>query len=262
MIKTLPGFKVHAKLLLIRRKEEGENIYYANISTGNFNESTAKVYADESLLTANQAIAREVNTMFHIFEAPYNPPKFKHLLVAPYYLRDKFISLLNSEIKNAKAGKEAWVILKMNSLVDKKIARKLYQASQAGVKIKLICRGICVIKPGIKGISDNIEIISIVDRFLEHSRVFVFANAANPKYFLGSADWMVRNFDHRFEVITPIYDKYIQEELMDIINIQLADNVKARYINGEPNNVYRKKNKKEPVRAQFKTYDYLKEKYG
>jgi len=262
MIKTLPGFKVHAKLLLIRRKEEGENIYYANISTGNFNESTAKVYADESLLTANQDIAREVNTMFHIFEAPYNPPKFKHLLVAPYYLRDKFISLLNSEIKNAKAGKEAWVILKMNSLVDKKIARKLYQASQAGVKVKLNCRGICVIKPGIKGLSDNIEIISIVDRFLEHSRVFVFANAANPKYFLGSADWMVRNFDHRFEVITPVYDKHIQEELMDIINIQLADNVKARYINGEPNNVYRKKNKNEPVRAQFKTYDYLKEKYG
>jgi len=262
MIKTLPGFKVHAKLLLIRRKEEGENIYYANISTGNFNESTAKVYADESLLTANQDIAREVNTMFHIFEAPYNPPKFKHLLVAPYYLRDKFISLLNSEIKNAKAGKEAWVILKMNSLVDKKIARKLYQASQAGVKVKLNCRGICVIKPGIKGLSDNIEIISIVDRFLEHSRVFVFANAANPKYFLGSADWMVRNFDHRFEVITPVYDKHIQEELMDIINIQLADNVKARYINGEPNNVYRQKNKNEPVRAQFKIYDYLKEKYG
>ncbi len=262
IIKTLPGFKVHAKLLLIRRKEEGENIYYANISTGNFNESTAKVYADESLMTANQAIALEVNALFHIFEAPYNPPKFKHLLVAPYFLRDKFISLLNNEIKNAKAGKEAWIILKLNSLVDKKIARKLYQASQAGVKIKLICRGICILKPGVKGVSDNIEIISIVDRFLEHSRIYIFASGGSPKYYIGSADWMVRNFDHRFEVICPIYDQNIQEELMDIVNIQLADNVKARYINNEPNNVYKPKNKKDPVRAQFKIYDYLKEKFS
>ncbi len=134
--------------------------------------------------------------------------------------------------------------------MDNKIAKKLYQVSRAGVKIKLICRGICVIKPGVKGISENIEIVSIVDRFLEHSRVFIFANAANPKYFLGLADWIVRNFDHRFEVITPIYEKNIQEELMDIVNIQLSYNV------------YRQKNQKEPVRAQFKTYDYLKEKYG
>jgi len=261
IIKTLPGFKVHAKLLLIRRKEEGENIYYANISTGNFNESTAKVYADESLLTANQAIAREVNAMFHIFEAPYNPPRFKHLLIAPYYLRDKFISLLNAEIKNAKAGKEAWVILKLNSLVDKKIAIKLYQASQAGVKIQVICRGICIIKPKVKGISDNIEVISIVDRYLEHSRVFIFANGGEAKYFIGSADWMVRNFDHRFEVVTPIYDKNIQQEIRDIINIQLSDTEKARYINQVPNNQYRKLNSKNGVRSQFAIYDYLKEKY-
>jgi polyphosphate kinase len=262
IIKTLPGFKVHAKLMLIRRKEEGENVYYAHISTGNFNESTAKVYADESLMTANQAIASEVNTLFHIFEAPYNPPKFRHLLVAPYYMRDKFIQLINAEIKNAKSGKEAWIILKLNSLVDKKIARKLYQASQAGVKIRLLCRGICILKPNVKGLSENIEIISIVDRFLEHSRIYIFANSGNPKYFIGSADWMVRNFDHRFEVITPIYDKNIQDEVMDIINIQLADNVKARYINGEPNNVYKLKNNKEPVRAQFKIYEYLKKKYS
>lgn len=262
IIKTLPGFKVHAKLLLIRRKEEGENIYYANISTGNFNESTAKVYSDESLLTANQHITREVNTMFHLFEAPYNPPRFKHLLVAPYYMRKTFVRLLNNEIKNAKEGKEAWVILKLNSLVDKKIAKKLYQASQAGVKIKLICRGICILKQGIKGISENIEITSIVDRFLEHSRIFIFSNDVDNKYYMGSADWMVRNFDHRFEVIVPLYDKDIQEEIMDIINIQLADNVKARLINQEPNNHYRETNPKKPVRSQFEIYNYLKDKWG
>ena len=146
--------------------------------------------------------------------------------------------------------------------MDRKAAKKLYQASQAGVKIKLICRGICIIKPGIEGLSENIEVISIIDRFLEHSRIYVFSNDGNPKYFIGSADWMVRNFDHRFEVITPVYDKNIQEELMDIINIQLSDNVKARYINGEPNNVYRETDPESPVRSQFKIYDYLKEKYG
>lgn len=262
IIKTLPGFKVHAKLLLIRRKEEGENIYYANISTGNFNESTAKVYSDESLLTANQNIAREVNTLFHLFEAPYNPPRFKHLLVAPYYMRKTFVRLLNNEIKNAKEGKEAWVILKLNSLVDKKIAKKLYQASQAGVKIKLICRGICILKQGIKGISENIEITSIVDRFLEHSRIFIFSNDGDNKYYMGSADWMARNFDNRFEVIVPIYDKDIKEEIMDIINIQLADNVKVRLINKEPNNHYRETNPKKPLRSQFEIYNYLKDKWG
>jgi len=261
VIKTLPGFKVHAKLLLIRRKEAGENIYYANISTGNFNESTAKVYADESLLTANQNITREVNAMFHIFEAPYNPPRFKHLLVAPYYLRNKFISLLNTEIKNAKAGKEAWAILKLNSIVDKKIAKKLYQASQAGVNIRIICRGICIIKPKLKGVSENIEVTSIVDRYLEHSRVYIFANGGDNKYFIGSADWMIRNFDHRFEVVTPVYDKNIQSEIRDIINLQLSDNVKARYINQNPNNHYRKTDPKKTIRSQFAIYDYLKEKY-
>ncbi|NOX85275.1 MAG: polyphosphate kinase 1 [Chlorobi bacterium] len=260
IIKTLPGFKVHAKLMLIRRKENGENVYYANISTGNFNESTAKVYTDESLLTAHPGLTQEVNTLFHLFEAPYNPPQFKHLLVAPYYLRKNLIKLLNVEIKNAAKGKEAWAIIKLNNLVDPKIARKLYQASQAGVRIDLLCRGICVLKPGIKGLSENINAISIVDKFLEHSRIFIFANDGNPKYYFGSADWMVRNFDHRFEVICPIYDKKIQKEIRDIIDIQLIDNVKARSLKLDPINSYRKTNSDVPVRSQFMIYDYLKEK--
>lgn len=261
VIKTLPGFKVHAKLLLIRRKEEGENIYYANISTGNYNELTAKVYADDSLLTADKNITSEVNTMFHLFERPYNPPKFKHLIIAPYYLRKGFIRLINNEIKNKKENKEAWIKLKLNSIVDEKVINKLYKASQAGVKVELICRGICRLIPGIKGLSENISVISIVDKYLEHSRSYIFANAGQPKFYTGSADWMVRNFDQRFEVVVPIYNTDIQKEIMDIFSIQWADNVKARLINVEPNNGYRKTKSKKPVRAQEDIYAYLKEKH-
>lgn len=258
IIKTLPGYKVHAKLLLIRRKEDGQNIYYANISTGNFNESTAKVYSDDSLLTANQSITNEVNMLFHLFESPYTPPRFEHLMVAPYQMRKQLIRLLNQEIKNAKSGKEAWVIIKLNNLVDNKITQKLYKASQAGVKIQLICRGICILIPGIPGLSENITAIGIVDKFLEHSRVLVFANGGSPKYFIASADWMIRNFDHRFEVICPIYDPALQKELWDILQIQLADNKKARLISQTPENQYRKDDGKKKVRSQVEIYNYLK----
>lgn len=257
IINTLPGLKVHSKLLLIRRKESGINKYYANVSAGNFNESTAKVYSDDSLLTSNQAIANEVNMMFHLFEAPYNPPKFKHLLVAPYQLRNSFIKLINTEIRNAKAGKEAWIIIKLNNIVDQKITNKLYQASNAGVKIDIICRGICVVVPKIKGVSENINVISVVDKFLEHSRIQVFANGGNPKYYISSADWMVRNFDHRFELACPIYDKKLQKETMDILKIQLNDNVKARLVNQKSVNKY-VRNDKSPIRSQVETYKYLK----
>jgi polyphosphate kinase len=259
IIKTLPGFKVHSKLLLIRRKEEDENIYYANISTGNFNESTAKVYSDDSLLTANQDIAREINTLFHLFESPYNPPKFKHLLVAPYYIRNSFIRLINKEIKISKEGKEAWAIIKLNSITDKKIVKKLYAASRAGVKIKIICRGICILVPQVKKLSENIEVISIVDKYLEHSRLFVFGNGGHPKYYLASSDWMVRNLDHRFEVACPVYDENLQREIMDILKIQLSDNVKARFVNLSENNIYKPVTGNEPlVRSQVAIYDYLK----
>jgi polyphosphate kinase len=259
IIKTLPGFKVHSKLLLIRRKEDDENMYYANISTGNFNESTAKVYSDDSLLTANQDIAREINTLFHLFESPYNPPKFKHLLVAPYYIRNSFIRLINKEIKFAKEGKEAWAIIKLNSITDKKIVKKLYAASRAGVKIKIICRGICILVPQVKKLSENIEVISIVDKYLEHSRLFVFGNGGHPKYYLASSDWMVRNLDHRFEVACPVYDENLQHEIMDILQIQLSDNFKARFVNLSENNIYKTVTKNEPlVRSQVAIYDYLK----
>ncbi len=259
IIKNLPGYKVHAKIMLIRRKEEGQNIYYAHISTGNFNESTAKVYADNALFTANQEIAKEVNMLFHLLESPYTPPKFKHFLVAPYYMRKDIIRLLNTEIKNAKKGEEAWAIIKLNSLVDKKLVRKLSQASNAGVKISILCRGICVMVPGIPGFSENIEILGVVDKFLEHSRVMVFANGGTPRYYISSADFMIRNFDHRFEVACPIYDKKIQEELMFMLRIQMKDNVKARYINSTPINLYRRPAPgEETIRSQFYLYDHFK----
>ena len=258
IIQTLQGYKVHSKLLLIRRKEGGKNRYYANLSTGNFNESTAKVYADDSLLTANQNIAKEVNMLFHIFEAPYNPPKFKHLLVAPYYLRNKLMGLLNTEIRNAKAGLEAWAIIKLNNIVDEKIVNKLYKASQAGVKLEIICRGICVLVPQVPGLSENINVISVVDKYLEHSRILIFANGGDHKYFISSADWMVRNLDHRFETTCPIYDENLKKEIMDIIKIQLSDNVKARLLNQTPINKYVPNDDKNSVRSQFETYLYLK----
>ncbi len=258
IIQTIPGYKVHSKLILIRRRESNVNRYYANISTGNFNESTAKVYADDSLLTYNQDIAQEVNDVFHLFESKFITPTFKHLIVAPFRIRDFFMELLDKEIALAKKGERAWAILKLNSLVDKKVIRKLYEASQAGVRLKLIVRGICVIKPGIKGLSENIEAISIVDRFLEHSRVYIFGNGGDTKYFISSADWMQRNFDHRVEVVCPILDKNIQKELWDMTQIQLKDDVKARYLRPDLLNEYVGKDKNSKNRSQFQTYDYFK----
>ncbi|MCB2221101.1 MAG: polyphosphate kinase 1 [Bacteroidetes bacterium] len=258
IVPTIPGYKVHCKLISVKRRENDKDVFYANISTGNFNESTANVYSDDSLLTANQEITTEVDKVFQLFEARFLPPTFKHLVVSPFQTRNFFTRMLDNEIQNAKAGKDAWAIIKINSLVDKKMVKKLYQASQAGVNLKMIIRGICVLIPGIKGISDNIEVISIVDRYLEHSRVFIFCNDNDNLYYTGSADWMPRNLDHRIEVLTPIYDKEIQKELWDIVQIQLSDNTKARSMGQDFINHYRKTDSSKPVRAQFEIYNYLK----
>lgn len=258
VIKTIPGLKVHSKLLLIRRREGKQDIYYTNISTGNYNESTAKVYADDSLLTSNEQIGLEVGQMFRLFETPYSPPDFKKLILSPYNVRKHFVGMLNKEIREAKAGRPAWTIIKLNSLVDETLVKKLYQASQAGVRIQIICRGICVLVPGVEGLSENIEVISIVDRFLEHSRVFVFANAGKPLYYLASADWMVRNLDHRFEVVCPIDDPKLQQELYEMLQIQLADNCKARLVNNKEVNSYKVTNNHESrQRSQLMIYEYL-----
>ena len=260
IIQTITGYKVHCKLLLIRRREDGKNVYYANIGTGNYNETTARVYADCSLFTIDKQIVTDVNSIFHLFDSKYNPPRFKHLVVAPFHMRNFFIKMLNAEIKYAKAGKEAWAILKLNNLVDLKIAKKLCEASQAGVKIQLIIRGICVLVPGVKGQSENIEAISIVDKFLEHSRVLVFCNGGNAKYFISSADWMIRNFDHRIEVACPIYSREIQRELLTMLQIQLKDNTKSRLISNTQPNQYHHDHGAIRIRSQEETYRYFKNK--
>lgn len=261
VIQNIPGFKVHSKLLLIRRKENGKNVYYANISTGNFNESTAKLYADDSLLTSDQGLCKDVNGVFHLFETKYVSPTFSQLQVAPFKLRTFFTQMINREIKNARAGKEAWIILKLNNLVDIKMASKLYMAGKAGVKISLIVRGICVLKAGVPGLSENIEAIGIVDRYLEHSRVFAFANAGKPDVFLSSADLMTRNLDHRIEVVCPVKSVPLKNELLDILKIQLADNTKARWLHPDKMNEFRQiENGHVEVRSQEVIHRYLHEK--
>ncbi|NTV84994.1 MAG: polyphosphate kinase 1, partial [Bacteroidales bacterium] len=256
VIQTIPGYKVHAKLILIRRRENGGNRLYANVSTGNYNETTAKVFSDFSLLTCDPRICDDVYNIFELLESKFILPTFKTLTVSPFNVREFFIEKLDQEIQRAKEGKEAWAVIKVNSLVDRRAAAKLYEASQAGVRIDLINRGICVIKPGIPGVSDNINGFSIVDKFLEHSRVYVFCNGGDPDYYISSADWMPRNFDHRIEVVCPVFDKAIRQQLWDVLQIQMRDNIKSRYLGPDNLNQYRVTDDLKIHRAQFEIYDY------
>jgi len=255
---TITGYKVHAKLLLIKRIEDDKEVLYANISTGNFNESTANVYADDSLLTADPQLTDDVNNVFKLFETRYIPPKFKKLVVAPFNIRDFILEMLDREIENAKAGLDAFAIIKINSIVDDITARRLYLASQAGVRIKMINRGICIIVGGIPGVSENIKAISIVDRFLEHSRVYVFGNGGNPQFYISSSDWMQRNFDHRIEVACPVTDAEIKSELLQMLEIELNDNTKARKLHIGEINDYVKGTGRKKVRSQFVKYELFK----
>ncbi len=257
VIYGVPGLKVHTKIFLITRKEGNKIINYAHVGNGNFNRDTATVYTDHSLLTADKRITVEVAKVFSFYADNLKIGTYKHLLVAPFFMRKQFLQLINKEIQYAKKNKPASIILKLNNLVDPEIIKKLYEASEAGVKIKLIIRGICSLVAGVTGLSENIEAISIVDRFLEHSRVLIFYNGGDEKYFLSSADWMARNLDFRSEVAVPIYDTAIQVELKKIIDILWADNTKARILGSAQNNQYRKINNKPKVRAQEAIYNYL-----
>jgi polyphosphate kinase len=261
IIHGTAGLKVHSKLILIKRKEEGESKLYANIGTGNFNEVTSTIYGDVHLLTANPVITEEVEQVFTLFERSYlTPVAFRHLIVSPFKTRRFIMQMLNQEIINARAGKKAEVIMKLNSLVDAAIVKKIYAASEAGVKFRLIIRGICVLVPGIKGLSENIDAISIVDRYLEHARIFVFHNNGDPLYFISSADLMARNLDHRIEVGVPVYDEGLKTELQTILDIQWKDNVKARQLGKNNLNRYRT-NDELPFRSQFETYNYFKNQF-
>lgn len=254
----MPDYKVHSKICLIRRIEKGKDRYYANLATGNYNEKTAKLYCDHSLFTANPLITSELVTFFDGLQKQVFYSAYKYLIVSPLESRQKINTLINKEIKTSKAGKNASIILKMNSLTDVPIIEKLYEASNAGVKIKLIIRGMCCLVPGIAGFSENIEVISIIDRYLEHARVWIFGDGGKQNVYLSSADMMARNLDHRVEVGFPILDAEIKSEILDIINIQLKDNTKAREINELNNNRYRKTGTKTLSRAQTDIYTYLK----
>lgn len=251
-------YKIHSKICLIKRQEKGHIKYYANLATGNFNEKTAKLYADHSLLTANTEINAELVKLFEGLKSKTFYKDYQHLIVSPLESRDKLNALIDQEIKYAKAGKAAYIILKMNSLTDQLLIAKLYEASNAGVDIKLIIRGMCCLVPGVKGFSERIKVISIIDRYLEHARVWIFSNLGREKVYLSSADIMARNLDHRVEVGFPILDLKIKEEILKIIDIQWTDNIKAREINQLNNNPYRKTKSKIPVRAQIDIYHYLK----
>ncbi len=261
VIYSYPGIKVHTKLLLIGKKVKRENFYYTYLGTGNFNEKTAKLYCDHALLTCNQKIAGDVKQVFDLLEKKIIIPKTNSLFVSPFTTRSNFEKLINKEIANAKAGKTAYMILKMNSLEDKGMILKLYEASSVGVKIDLIVRGICCLIPGVKGMSENIKVVSIVDRFLEHARLYIFGNNGNEKIYLASADMMTRNLDRRIEVVFPVKDQECFKELRDIINMQLADNTKARRIDIPQSNPYKKPSgRQKKKQAQKDIYTYLKQK--
>lgn len=255
MLFGVTGLKVHSKMCVIEREENDKLVRYGFISTGNFNESTAKIYTDFTLLTSDSKILKDVNKVFDFFQVNYKVNRYKHIITSPHYTKTKLFALIDTEIQNAKSGKTAYLKLKMNSISSYKMVDKLYEASRAGVKIQMIVRGLCCLVPGIKGMSDNIEVISIVDKFLEHTRLYIFANNDKPKIYISSADWMTRNIDTRVEVSCPIYDEDIKQELQDLYEICWNDNVKARIINETQDNQYRR-NDKPKVRAQFDTYNY------
>ncbi len=258
---SLPGVKVHAKVGLVRRIEQGEPRLYTYFSTGNFHEDTAKVYSDFGLFTADTRLTSEASLLFsHLENIQPGTLKFEHLLVGKFNLRPAFYQLIDREIAAAKKKKPAAMTLKLNSLEDRDIVQKLYEASRAGVKIKLIVRGICCLVPGIRDISENIEVISIVDRFLEHARILVFHNGGQELYYMSSADWMERNLTHRIETTFPVYDPDLQKEIRELLDLQLNDNVKARIIDRYNTNEYRRSASDIPVRAQIETYFYYKRK--
>lgn len=260
----LPNMKVHAKICVIKKREFNRIKQYGFVSTGNLNENTAQYYGDHCLLTTDRNILADVNRVFDYIENPKKEALLKScktLPIAPMNMRKVFLDLINKEIRAAKKKKPAGIVLKMNSLVDATLIGKLYEAAQAGVTINLVIRGICCAYTNQKNLKDNLHGISIIDDYLEHARVFIFNNEGKPKVFISSADWMVRNLDHRVEVACPVYDKTIQKELEDILNIQLHENVKGRILDNEQQNVYVQRSAKEKiVRSQVAIYEYLRNK--
>jgi polyphosphate kinase len=261
LIFGIKGLKVHSKVCVIERMENEKIRRYGFISTGNFNEQTAKIYTDVTLFTSHQQILKDISNIFEFFDINYRLFRYKHLIVSPHYTRSRFYKLIDREVANAMDGKTAFIKLKMNSLSDFEMIDKLYAASNAGVKIQLEVRGICSLIPGVEGMSENIEAISIVDNYLEHSRIYIFGNAGETEVFISSADFMTRNLDGRVEVTCPIYDPEIKKELIDNFDIGWHGNVKARYHSEKLDNKYKIRKENEPIfRAQIEAYKYYQNK--
>ena len=260
-----PNLKIHAKLCLIKKRVNNHTIHFGFVSTGNLNEKTARLYADHCLLTSDRHIMADVNRMFMYLENPKNVQALrscKRLLVSPVSMRKQLHTLIDKEIKSANEGKHASITLKLNSLSDEDLIIKLYAAARAGVKIRMIIRGICCMFTENKKFKKKVKAISIVDEYLEHTRVMIFNHDGKEKVYISSADWMVRNIDHRVEAACPVYDKDIQNELKEILAIQLADNVKARTLDNDLSNEYVEGGQSKKIRSQIETYNYLlKKKY-
>ncbi len=252
------GLKIHAKLFLIARRNGEKITRYAHIGTGNFNEKTARSYTDYSLLTADARITKEVRLVFNFIENPYRPVTFDYLMVSPQNSRLKLYQLIDNEITNIQAGKQAGITLKINNLVDQGLIDRLYSASASGVKIDLLVRGMCSLIPSLPGISENIQVISIVDRYLEHDRIYVFTNKGDKQVFLSSADWMTRNIDYRIEVAVIILDPRLKQCVLDILEILFSDTIKARYLDKKLSNQYVQRGKRKKINAQTNIYKYLK----
>jgi len=250
----LPQRKIHSKLLHIKRITGKKTQIVSYVGTGNFHEGTAKIYSDLALLTSNKKITNEVGKVFELIETGNESYPFEELIVSPFNSREKILNLIDNEIKFAKNGNDGFIKIKINNLVDNVMIEKLYKASQAGVKIEMIVRGICTLVPSAPKISENIKVISIVDRYLEHTRFMIFGNNKAPLYFISSADWMERNLNSRIEVTTPIYDDLLKKEIDIIFNYQWKGNVKVRILDKNMKNCYRRKNGKKPFRAQFELY--------
>ena len=257
LIFGIPGLKVHSKICVVEKRIEGKNKRYGFISTGNLNEDTAKIYTDYTLFTSNPEVLKEVNKVFNFLQVHYKLKKYKHLIVSPHYTHAALVKMINKEIENKKAGLPCGIKLKLNAITNFSMINKLYEASQAGVSIQMVVRGICCLIPGVKDMSENIEVISIVDRYLEHPRLYIFENGGKQKVYISSADFMTRNIENRVEVAAPIYDVSLKKQIIDVFDIIWMDNVKSRIINKKPQNKFRKTSDK-PVRSQWAIYDYYK----
>ena len=255
LIFGIPTLKVHAKVCVVEKLINNKILKYGFISTGNFNESTAKIYTDFTIFTSNQSLLDEISNVFEFFSFNYKKFKYEKLIISPYNTKKFFKSLIKNEIKNAKRGKDAFIKIKLNNITNYEMVEELYKAAEEGVKIYLIVRGICCLIPNQKNTHNNIELISIVDKFLEHTRMFIFCNSGKNKTYISSADWMTRNLDNRVEVTIPIEDEKISNQLNDIFSIYWNDNQKSRYVNSENNNEYRK-NELGIIRSQSQVYNY------